>query len=313
MFSLARGSLTGAAAAVLPAWLCMLLASVVFHWAASKGVQQSLAAIWKRLIVLPFLLGGALVLLSLGFAVFISAWCLDRFRRRTKDRSPWRVGLFSATASLAASIPSFLVLWAVAKAEWLDADLLSRTYPPGWDRIAQVVYISVWVAGGAGLVLAVAASSWCISARAVKEERFCDDCGQYMTTTLFPPLRLGRTIAVARAVNQGHLTIAAHLLKRPRGGDGGVPGGVRIDRCLGCGRGYLELTLAYAVKSKDWKGKETTTHVSWRAASVTLDGDEGRLFDPVRLGGQRPGSIFVQSGSNVVMKLLRALGLGELQ
>jgi hypothetical protein len=117
-------------------------------------------------------------------------------------------------------------------------------------------------------VLAAGTAAW-----RVGEEKFCEDCQEYMTESALPVLDLGPTRALARALEEKDLTAALSLLQFSTPGVGAPA----LYACPECGKGYVELRVKYKAT---WPGddKNEEKAESWLAASLPLEASEAELF-----------------------------------
>jgi hypothetical protein len=202
----------------------------------------------------------------------LSAVCTTYFCRPAKVRSSFIAMLFAVTACLLTALTAWSLFEAYGRG-YFNGRFQAK--PGELDTVYVVV-------AGVGTVLAAVVSAY-LAFAAVYAEKFCEDCGRYLEGSPLPSLRLGGTLALTRALEDGNLRAAAGLLDGP----GGTEGKPQLFLCPDCGRGYLEVNVHYKAA---WAGGEEKKEKEeeWRAVSLPLDSAEADLFRLYRDGPGAP-------------------------
>src|SRR5262249_8388800 len=128
---------------------------------------------------------------------------------------------------------------------WYDPELVRKGTDWEWqDWLALVLHL-------VGCVIAVV-SAGLMARHMVKEQKFCEDCEQYMEFEARRGLSLGHAKAVTQATVRRRFAAAADLLDSPEG-KCAIP---TLFWCAKCGQGYLEVQAKFECT---WakKGQET--------------------------------------------------------
>jgi hypothetical protein len=244
----AVGLLAGAAAAFLGVW----------------GATTKVGRGWGRRprYLLP-LMGLALCCLIVPFAGFGAGLTTMLFNRWGKNRSPGGAALFA----LLSAVPAMVLAWVLFAAHGQPRLEKRFGYPPGG---LDWVVLGVAAAGAlVAAVLAAGTAAWWVS-----EEKFCEDCQEYMTRTELPPLDLGPTRALARALEEKDLPAALSLLQFSTPGVGAP----ELYACPQCGKGYVEVRVKYQATWPGDEGKKEEKAEPWLAASLPLEASEAEWF-----------------------------------
>jgi hypothetical protein len=244
----AVGLLAGAAVAFLGVW----------------GATTKVGRAWGRRprYLLP-VMGVALCCLVVPVSGFCAGLTTLLFNRWGKNRSPGGAALFA----LLSAVPAMVLAWVLFAAHGQPRLENHFGYAPGgldWV-VLGVAALGALVAA----VLAVGTAVWRVS-----EEKFCEDCQEYMTESALPVLDLGPARALARALEEKDLTAALSLLQFSTPGVGAP----QLYACPECGRGYVELRVKYKATWPGDEGKKGEKTESWLAASLPLEASEAELF-----------------------------------
>jgi hypothetical protein len=242
------GLLAGAAAAFVGVWLATL----------GAGRRGRIKAHYMGLL---------LGLLLCGLAVPLTGLCAGVtttfFNRWGKNRSPGGAALFA----LLSAAPAMVVAWVLFGAYGQPRLEKRFGYAPG-----ELDWVVLAVAGAGALGAAIGAAGW--AASWVSEEKFCEECQEYLTKSELPPLDLGPARALARALEEKDLPAALSLLQFSTPGVGAP----ELYACPQCGKGYVEVRVKYKAT---WPGKEGNTEEkteSWLAASLPVEASEAEWF-----------------------------------
>ncbi len=241
------GLLAGAAAAVAGVWLATAVA----------GRRRRIRGYYVGLLLGLLLCGLAVPLTGLGAGVTTTF-----FNRWGKNRSPGGAALFA----LLSAVPAMVVAWVLFGAYGQPRLEKRFGYAPG-----ELDWVVLAVAGAGALGAAIGAAGW--ASWWVSEEKFCEECQEYMAKTDLPPLDLGPARALARALEERDLPAALSLLQFPTPGVGAP----ELYACPQCGKGYVEVRVKYKAT---WTGKEGTEEKteSWLAASLPVEAGEAEWF-----------------------------------
>ncbi len=262
----------GAAVGVAVGLLAGATAAFLGVWAATTKLARG----WGRRprYLLP-LMGLALCCLIVPLAGFCAGLTTMFFNRWGKNRSPGGAALFA----LLSAVPAMVLAWLLFAAHGQPRLEKHFGYPPG-----GLGWVVLGVAAAGALVAAVLAAG--MAAAQVSEEKFCEDCQEYMTKAELPPLDLGPTRALALALEEKDLSAALSLLQFSTPGVGAP----ELYACPECGKGYVEVRVKYRATWPGGKsGKEEKTE-SWLAASLPVEANEAEWFRSCQLpaGGEEP-------------------------
>jgi hypothetical protein len=256
MLALTFGAAVGVAVGLLAG------AAVAFLgvWGATTGVGWA----WGRKPgVLLLFLGLALCCLTVPLTGLGAGLTTLYFNRWGKNRSPGGAALF-ALLSAAAAMAFAWVLFGAHGQPRLEKHF--GLAPGGLDGIVLgVAAVGALVAAA----LAAGTAAWWVS-----EEKFCEDCQEYMTRAELPPLDLGPTRALALALEEKDLPAALSLLQFATPGVGAP----ELYACPQCGKGYVEVRVKYRATWPGDKGEKEEKAESWLAASLPVEADEAEWF-----------------------------------
>jgi hypothetical protein len=249
----------GAAVGVAAGLLAAAAAGFLGVWGATTRVGRGLG---RRARYLLPLTGLALCCLIVPFAGFGAGLTTTFFNRRAKNRSPGGAALFA----ILSAVPAMVLAWVLFAAHGQPRLEKHFGYPPGglYWVVLGVAAVGALVAA----VLAVGTAVWRVS-----EEKFCEDCQEYMNESDLPALDLGPTRALVRALEEKDLPAALSLLRFTTPGVGAP----RLYACPQCGKGYVEVQVKYKATWADRDEKKEKTE-SWLAASLPLEASEGELL-----------------------------------
>jgi hypothetical protein len=244
----ATGLLAGAAAAFLGVW----------------GATTKVGRGWGRRprYLLP-LMGLALCCLIVPLTGFCAGLTTTFFNRWGKNRSPGGAALFA----LLSAAPAMVLAWVLFGAHGQPRLEKHFGYAPG-----GLNWVVLGVAAVGALVAAALAAG--TAAWRVSEEKFCEDCQEYMNQSDLPALDLGPTRALARALEEKNLPAALSLLQFSTPGVGAP----ELYACPLCGKGYVEVQVKYKATWPGDEGKKEEKTESWLAASLPLEASEAEWF-----------------------------------
>jgi hypothetical protein len=228
------------------------------------GATSTAGRRWGRRVrfLLP-LLGLALCCLIVPLTGLCAGLTTTFFNRWGKNRSPGGAALFA----LLSAVPAMVIAWVLFGAHGQPRLEKHFGYAPG-----GLDWVVLGVAAVGALIAAVVAAG--AAAWWVGEVKFCEDCQEYMDMAELPPLDLGPSRALARALEEKDLTAALSLLQFSTPGVGAP----QFYACPECGRGYVELRVKYKATWPGDEGKKEEKAESWLAASLPLEASEAEMF-----------------------------------
>jgi hypothetical protein len=122
-----------------------------------------------------------------------------------------------------------------------------------------------WLVTGIVVFFAMVAGGACAD-DLVLNAKFCEPCQLHMDSVKLHAVTLGGLRLLVAAIKQGSVRPAIGVYQSHRGKDGTTA----LFTCPNCGRGVLDISVAFNGKYKDPQGAEQTVQETWIVGSAKL-------------------------------------------
>jgi hypothetical protein len=217
-------------------------------------------------------------LFGIGFVFtgpgLVAAAGVGSVARGLKNRSVLAEGLVAAASSIAAWIA--FCKWSLPSV----SSTLLNALPPAPQATTPATYsnfstLEMFLRMMPVAVVVFVFFAFRSAAQRVKQEKFCENCGEYMTTRRVGSLSLKQVLEFIAAVKEGRLSDFG-LEKETTF----APAELTVFKCGTCAAGYVEILVSFRaafLNERAWRSKLSAK--KWLAFSALTSCDLSRLYD----------------------------------